>query len=95
MKVQIEFLGLPTVAKIVGVAQKIEFGGGTIGDLIAHLIKRYGAGVEQVLVDNEKKLNPYILVVINEELIAGRDDREHHQLSEGDNITFTIMAEGG
>jgi len=95
VKVQLDFLGLPQLAKIIGTAQKLEFVGSTIEDLIVHLIKRYGAGAEDILVDDGKKLNPYILVMVNEELITARDDREQVQLAEGDSIIFAVIAEGG
>ena len=76
MKVQLDFLRLPSITNIVGSAQKLDFEGSTIEDIVAHLIKRYGAVVENILVDERKKLNYYILVMVNDELIGGQDDRE-------------------
>jgi molybdopterin converting factor small subunit len=90
----LDFLRLPSITIIVGTAQKLEFEGSTIEDLIAHLIKRYGAEVENILVDEENKLNYYILVMVNDELIRG-DNREQIQLTEGDSIIFAVLAEDG
>jgi len=95
VKVHIEFFGLPILTNIVGAVHEIEFEGNTLKDLIAQLTRRYGTGVERVLVDDEKRLNPYILAVINEELIVGHEERSEVRLTEGDRVIFTIMAGGG
>jgi hypothetical protein len=96
VKVKFGLFGMPALTELIGASQIfLEFEGSTIADLLASLIKRYGAGVEPMLVDDEKRLHPYILVMINEVLIGGRNDREQIGLTEGDNIIFSIMAEGG
>jgi len=95
MKIKIESLGLPALAKIIGKKAEIDLPGGTVSDLIAYLVKRHGRPVQKALLDNDGNLDLTIQVMLNAEGILNRDQYSQRVLKDGDKVIFMILVGGG
>lgn len=94
MKVHLKIL-LPLLAEAVGRRElEVEFAGETVGDLIEHLVARYGRKARRALYDVEGKLDPVIQVLLNEEKWVTHD-RLDTALQDGDRVMLIIMMAGG
>jgi MoaD family protein len=94
MKVKLKIL-LPTLPEATGRKElEIDFAGDTVGDLIEHLITRYGRKARKALCDEQGRLDPVIQVLLNgEEWVT--HDRLDTALEDGDNVTLMMMIAGG
>ena len=95
MKIKIESLGLPALAKLIGKKTEIDLPGGTVVDLVAHLVKRHGRAMQKALLDNDGKLDLTIQVMLNEEGILNRDQYSKRVLKDGEKVIFMILVGGG
>jgi sulfur carrier protein ThiS len=97
LKIQVESLGLPTLAKLIGRKTEIAMtdGKGTIADLIALILKKYGQQASKILLDPKGELDMTIQVMINEEGFVPREDYTRRTLQEGDQVKFMLLVGGG
>lgn len=95
MKIKVESLGLPMLAKLIGKKTEIELPNGTVADLVAHLVKRHGRQMQKALLDNDGKLDLTIQVMLNDEGILNRDQYPKRALKDGDKVIFMILVGGG
>ena len=95
MKIKIESLGLPALAKLIGKKTEIDLPGGSVADLIANLVKRHGQQMRKALLDNDGKLDLTIQVMLNAEGILARDQYSKRVLKDGDKVIFLILVGGG
>jgi molybdopterin converting factor small subunit len=95
MKITVEFLSLPNVAKMVGSKTIIlNLGGGTVLDLIHELGAKYGKNVQQFLLDESGQLDMSLAITINKQewVRHGQTDKTLH---DGDLVTIMMLAAGG
>ena len=94
MKVNLKIL-LPVLPEIIGRKElQIEFPGETVGDLIEHLIAKYGRRAKQALYDKTGKLDPVIQVLLNGETWVTQDQLDT-VLQDGDSLILMMMMAGG
>jgi MoaD family protein len=94
MKVNLRFL-LPTLAKALGRKElELEFGGETVGDLVEHLVARYGRIARQALLTKEGELDPVVQVLLNGEEWVSHDQLDT-ALQDGDTVMLMMMMTGG
>jgi MoaD family protein len=94
MKVNLKIF-LPALPEVIGRKElEVEFAGETIGDLIEHLVARYGRKARQALYDEKGELDPVVQVLLN-----GKEWVTHDQLDtalqDGDNVMLMMMLAGG
>jgi sulfur carrier protein ThiS len=95
LKIQVESLGLPTLASIVGKKSDIELDGTTVADLVDQITKRHGTRAKQILLDNDGQLDLTIQVMVNDEGFLSRDRFSQRSLKEGDSVKFILLVGGG
>ena len=66
MKIQVESLGLPTLSKLIGKRVELEMDGGTLADLVEHIINRSGREARKILLDHTGELDMTIQLMLNE-----------------------------
>ena len=95
MKIQVDFLSLPKITKIVG-SKTISFDlqGNTIIDLINEMSNKYGEEINQFLLDESGKLDTVFKIMINKKQWISRH-RMNTSLKEGDRATFMMLVGGG
>jgi molybdopterin converting factor small subunit len=95
MRITVEFLSLPNIAKLVG-GKSIshDFAGGTIQDLIGEVARKHGKKVSDFLLDDAGRLDAGFRVVLNkrEWLTHGQLDRS---VQDGDVVTIAMLVGGG
>lgn len=94
MKIHLEILGLPDLAKILGRRTEILFSGGAVGDLIEFLIKGYGPKVGKLILDVNGHLDTTIQIILNDQFLP-RDDISRQGLKDGDCVKFMLLVGGG
>ena len=95
MKINITFLSLPKVTKIIGSKSILfNFSGQTINDLLNELVKKYGMELGQFLLDDSGKLDSIFKVLLNEKQWVSRDQM-NKTLEAGDQVTFMMLVGGG
>ncbi|MCK4942276.1 MAG: MoaD/ThiS family protein [Candidatus Aminicenantes bacterium] len=95
MKINITFLSLPKVTKIIGSKSILfNFSGQTINDLLNELVKKYGIELGQFLLDDSGKLDSIFKVLLNEKQWISRDQM-NKTLEAGDQVTFMMLVGGG
>ena len=95
MKITVEFLSIPVVAKIIGSkSTTIDFNGRTIEDLIQEITCKYGEKTRQFLLDESGKLDMIFKVILNKKEWIYRDQMDKI-LIEGDKVTIMMLAAGG
>lgn len=95
MKVQVEVLGLPSLARLIGKKGELEFSGSTVTDIVQHIVKRHGQTARKVMLDDDGRLDHVIQIMINNEGIMPRDDYDRRGLKEGDDVKFMLLVGGG
>jgi MoaD family protein len=88
-------LQLPVLPEAVGRKHlDFDFPGTTVGDLLDHLVKRYGKKARDAMYDENGALDPVIQIVVN-----GKDWlKEEHldtPLKEGDQVVLMALLAGG
>jgi len=95
LKIKVELLGVPTLSNLIGKRSEVEITGETVTALIAHLVKRHGQKVSQILLDQKGDLDMTIQVIVNEEGFLPREDISRRTLQNGDKVIFLLLAGGG
>ena len=95
MKIQVESLGLPTLASIMGKTADIVLDGTTVADLIDQIMKRQGTRARQILLDNDGLLDLTIQVMVNDEGFLPRGRFSQRSLKDGDSVKFVLLVGGG
>ena len=95
MKIQIESLGLPTLSKLIGKTSQIEMDGGTVADVVSHIVERSGQPARKVLLDKAGQLDLSIQVMVNDEGFLARNEYSQRVLNDGDKIKFMLLVGGG
>jgi hypothetical protein len=95
MKVTVEFLSLPNIAKLVG-GKSIphDFAGGTIQELIGEVAGKHGKKVSDFLLDESGQLAPDFRVVLNKQKWLNPDQLDQ-PVQDGDVITIAMLVGGG
>ena len=95
MKITVEFLSLPNVAKMVGSKMvTLDFSGTTVEELVLQVCEKYGPKVRQFLLDESGQLDLSFAVTINKKEWIRRDQMSH-ALCDGDQVTIMLLAAGG
>jgi molybdopterin converting factor small subunit len=95
MKVTVEFLSLPNVAKMIGgksVAH--DFTGGTIQELVGEVAAKYGKPVREFLLDESGRLDAGFRVVLNKQEWLNHDQLDR-AVQDGDIVTIAMLVGGG
>jgi sulfur carrier protein ThiS len=95
LKVQVEFLGLPTLSKLIGKKTELDMVDGTVADVIAHIGRRYGQKARKVMLDEKGELDMTIQVMINNEGFMPREAYSQRKLKEGDHVKIMLLVGGG
>jgi sulfur carrier protein ThiS len=95
MKIQIESLGLPTLAKLIGKTSQLEMADGTVADVISHIVDRIGRPARKILLDQTGQLDLAIQVMVNDEGFLPRDQYLKRILKDGDSVKFMLLVGGG
>jgi len=95
LKIQVESLGLPTLASIIGKKADIELNGTTVADLVGQITKRHGTRTKQVLLDSRGQLDMAIQVMVNDEGFLPRSEYSQRILKDGDSVKFMLLVGGG
>lgn len=91
MKIKVKTL-LPRLAEAMGKQEvEVEFSGTTAGDLVAHLIQRYGRKAREALHDRAGAMDPVVSMLRNEKEWV----RTETTLEEGDTVTLMMLMAGG
>jgi molybdopterin converting factor small subunit len=77
-----------------GKEKVVEFEGRTTGDLIRHLLDRYGAKARKALYDQEGQLDLTIQILRNEKEWISHEELDR-PLADGDTLIFMLLAAGG
>jgi len=95
MKVNVEFLGFPTVSDVVGKKRlELDVSGTTVKDVIDELIRRYGKKVREAFYDEKGNFDVTLQMTLNGKiLIPG--DQSRAPLNEGDALVFMLLLAGG
>jgi hypothetical protein len=95
MKITVEFLSLPNIAKLVGgKSTSHDFSGGSIQDLIGEVAKKHGQQVSDFLLDPNGRLDAGFRVVLNKQEWLNHDQLGR-TLEDGDIVTIAMLVGGG
>jgi MoaD family protein len=93
MKVNLKVF-LPALPEAMGCKElEIEFAGETVGDLIEHLVARYGRKARQALYE-DGKLDQVVQILLNGEEFVAHDQLDT-VLQDGDSVILMMMMAGG
>ena len=95
MKIQIESIGLPTLAKLIGKKSQLEMADGTLADLVARIVDRHRRQAGRILLDQDGQLDMAIQVMINDEGFLPRSEYSQRILKDGDSVKFMLLVGGG
>jgi len=95
LNIKVELLGLPTLSSLIGKRSEVEITGETVTDLVAHLVKRHGHKVRQILLDQKGDIDSTIQVIVNEESFMPRKEISLRTLQDGDKVIILLLAGGG
>jgi sulfur carrier protein ThiS len=95
MKIQIESLGLPPLAKLIGKTSQVEMADGTLADVVAHIVGRIGPPARKILLDQTGQLDLSIQVMINDEGFLPRNQYSQRVIKDGDKVRFMLLVGGG
>jgi sulfur carrier protein ThiS len=95
MNIQVEFLSIPIVTRIIG-SKSIDFElkGNTIADLIEEISVQHGREIKQFLLDESGRLDTVFKIQLNKNQWLPRD-RLDTQLRDRDRVTFMMLVGGG
>lgn len=95
MKVEVRLMALPTLAKAIGGKRvEVSFAGGTVADLLDHLVEQHGPAAREALLDEEGDLDSIIQILINEERWVVHENLDV-PLKDGDSVVFMLLVVGG
>ena len=95
MKITVEFLSLPNIAKQVGgKSVSHDFLGGSIQDLVGEVAKKYGKPVSDFLLGPDGRLDVGFRVILNQQEWLNHDQLDR-ALEDGDVVTIAMLVGGG
>ncbi len=95
MKINVEFLSMPIVTKIVGSKTlALDFPGQTVDDLINQIVNTYGEKLRHFLLDESSKLDRAFMIHLNKKEWIRRDQLNKN-LNHGDQVTLMMLVGGG
>jgi len=95
VKVQLRLMALPALAKALGGKKiEVEFAGDTVGNLVDHLVERYGHATREALLDEKGDLDAIVQILVNEKQWVVHDDLDV-PLNDGDSVIFMLLVVGG
>ena len=95
MKVEVRLMALPALTKALGGKRvEVTFPGGTVADLLDHLVEQYGRAAREALLDEEGDLDSIIQILINEERWVVHENLDV-PLKDGDSVVFMLLVVGG
>ena len=95
MKINVEFLSMPIVTKIIGSKTlSMEFPGETVNDLINQIVNTYGEKLRHFLLDESSKLDRAFMIHLNKKEWIRRDQLDT-ALNHGDQVTLMMLIGGG
>lgn len=95
MKVTVEFLSLPNLAKLIGAKSiSMDFSGGSIQQLIGEVAAKYGKKVGDFLLDPDGRLDTDFRVVLNKKEWLTHEQLDR-PLQDGDMVTIAMLVGGG
>ncbi len=95
MKINVEFLGFPTVSDVVGKKKmSLDIPGNTVKNVIDELVGLYGKKVKDSFYDEKGNLDVTIQMMLNGKLFSSADIQSP-SLNEGDTLTFMLLLAGG
>jgi sulfur carrier protein ThiS len=95
LKIQVESLGLPTLSKLIGKRVELEMDGGTLADLVEHIVNRSGREARKILLDHTGELDMTIQLMLNEEGFVPRNELAQRTLKDGDTVKIMLLVGGG
>jgi sulfur carrier protein ThiS len=95
LKIQVESLGLPSLSKLIGKKTELKMTGGSVADLIAQIIRRFGPQARKVLLDKNGELDMTIQVMINDQGFVPRNELSQRPLKDGDTVKIMLLVGGG
>jgi molybdopterin converting factor small subunit len=95
MKITVEFLSLPNIARMIGSKSIVlDFSGITVNDLVRDVAGKYGRDVQKFLLDETGNLDMSLALMINKQEWI-RHNQMDRPLQDGDLVTILMMAGGG
>jgi molybdopterin converting factor small subunit len=95
MKVKVKTL-LPLLAEAMGRQEvDVEFAGTTAGDLVEHLIRRYGHKARKAICDETGAMDPVVQMLRNEKEWVRTDRLAETPLQDGDTVILMMLMAGG
>lgn len=95
MRIQVEVFGLPALTALCGEKGEIETTSNTFEGLVEALACKFGERVREILLDVYGRVDPEILVVVNNSDVLGPKSVGALRLAEGDHIKLIMMVGGG
>lgn len=95
MNIDVEFLSMPIITKIIGSKTlSLDFPGHTVEDLINQIVNTYGQRIREFLLDETNKLDRAFMILLNKKEWIRRDQIDK-TLNEGDQVTIMMLIGGG
>ena len=69
--------------------------GGTVADVISHIVDRIGQPARKILLDQTGQLDLSIQVMVNDEGFLPRSEYSQRILQDGDSVKFMLLVGGG
>jgi molybdopterin converting factor small subunit len=95
VKVDLRLMALPALARAIGGKKvEVDFAGGTVADLLNHLVEQHGSPAREALLDDEGQLDSIVQILVNEKQWVVHDELEV-PLKDGDSVVFMLLVVGG
>jgi molybdopterin converting factor small subunit len=95
IKINLEFVGFPTVPDLVGKNKlELHISGTTVKDVMDELVKRYGRKVRETFYDREGNFDLMVQIALNGKSIIP-PQKHNISLNEGDTLVFMLLLGGG
>jgi hypothetical protein len=91
VRIRLKFLGMLGLLSAFRDRKEtdIDFNGGTVGDLVHHLVSQIRSDEKQLLIDEQEEISPELLVFLNGNLLAGPSPFSQ-PLEEGDLVELAL-----
>lgn len=95
MKINVEFLGLPTVSDVIGKKKlELNISGETVKYVIDERIRRYGKKIRDAFYDEKGNFDLMIQIALNGKSFI-LPDKHNTPLIGGDSLIFMLLLAGG
>ncbi len=95
MQIQVESIGLPGMAVIDGVSVGLLETRNSLQGLVESLAGQFGAEVSTFLLHETGRLDPEVLLLVNDREVYGNDRLAGFRFADGDRVKFVLMVGGG